>query len=678
MFELTIDGLDLSYAGSSRSGIGIYADQFQRNLVIQNVTATNRGTGFQLTGGGQDLTLIDNDLSGNNTALYVQSFTDGADTGNVDNSVPIIASGNVVTNSNTGMQLFNMSGQFVGITGTGIIVDNVNDGFQTVSGNAFYLRNFDNSTFEGVGRLLDRFRQSIRRGYLLVTRRQTIWTIQNVIANNRSEGVRYDSGSNVTIQDSEFVNNTTGIYANSAGGSATVVVNNRIEGNSNGLAAQGGGTQVNAINNFWGPGGGPGVGGNNGFTGNALATPFLATAPTGTVPITFAVNTLSDVSDGDTSSIAALTLNPGTGGAISLREAIEAANNTPGTDTIPFAIGSGAATIVLTSALPDITDTVVLDGSSQPGYVGQTLITIDASALGVTALNVTAQNSLLKEFAITGGSGTALALSGADGTRLERLTLSGSGAVGTGLSVSGSTGVHAQDLTIDDRATGIDIVSSSSGVNVVTSTITNNTTGVSVDASTSGVSLNQNRIEGNGATTAVNNASATSVDAQFNYWGAGGDAGVGGNNGVTGTVDTTNFLAAIPEGIVATTLSVNTADDRSDGDDDQYRGFDRQPGRRRQNITSRGDRGGQQHDRGGHDRFRHRFRSPNHHTCQCAAGHQRSTDNRRQQPVRLRRQSADPNRRQCLGRQRAGSKWCHGDAERFECHQLRRNCHSLE
>src|SRR4051794_13981404 len=54
----------------------------------------------------------------------------------------------------------------------------------------------------------------------------------------------------------------------------------------------------------------------------------------------------------------------------SLREAIETANAAPGLDTITFAIpGSGVQTIQPLSALPTITDPVIVDGTSQPGYV---------------------------------------------------------------------------------------------------------------------------------------------------------------------------------------------------------------------------------------------------------------------------------------------------------------------
>ena len=61
----------------------------------------------------------------------------------------------------------------------------------------------------------------------------------------------------------------------------------------------------------------------------------------------------------------------------SLREAITLANAFPGADTISFAIpGAGVHTISLLSSLPAITDPVVIDGTTQPGFNPQTAIPV--------------------------------------------------------------------------------------------------------------------------------------------------------------------------------------------------------------------------------------------------------------------------------------------------------------
>ena len=129
-----------------------------------------------------------------------------------------------------------------------------------------------------------------------------------------------------------------------------------------------------------------------------------------------AVNTANDVLDGDTSSIANLIANPGADGVISLREAIKAANNTPGLDTITFDIpGAGVHTITPLTGLPRITDPVFIDGTSQPDYLDQPLIELD----GHLATNA---NGLQ----FTGGGNTVSGLdihsfAGGDGILLEEL-----------------------------------------------------------------------------------------------------------------------------------------------------------------------------------------------------------------------------------------------------------------
>ena len=100
---------------------------------------------------------------------------------------------------------------------------------------------------------------------------------------------------------------------------------------------------------------------------------------------TLVVDTANDIMDGDATSIDALLANKGADGLISLREAIWAANNTTNIDAstpdvINFAIGSGAQTIMVgAGGLPTLTDAVILDATSQPGYVSTPLITLDGT-----------------------------------------------------------------------------------------------------------------------------------------------------------------------------------------------------------------------------------------------------------------------------------------------------------
>jgi hypothetical protein len=86
-----------------------------------------------------------------------------------------------------------------------------------------------------------------------------------------------------------------------------------------------------------------------------------------------------------------LVTSTGDGGPGSLRQAILDSNAaTGGTNTIDFAIpGSGVHTIVPLSPLPAITQEVLIDGSSQPSYVGTPLIDLSSQDLdGAFALSV--------------------------------------------------------------------------------------------------------------------------------------------------------------------------------------------------------------------------------------------------------------------------------------------------
>jgi len=74
--------------------------------------------------------------------------------------------------------------------------------------------------------------------------------------------------------------------------------------------------------------------------------------------------------------------NTNNSGSGSLRQAIINANSTTASDTISFAIGSGAASIIPTSALPPIIYPVTLDATTQPGYAGSPLIQLSGNGAG--------------------------------------------------------------------------------------------------------------------------------------------------------------------------------------------------------------------------------------------------------------------------------------------------------
>ena len=110
--------------------------------------------------------------------------------------------------------------------------------------------------------------------------------------------------------------------------------------------------------------------------------------------------------------------NTNDSGAGSLRQAILASNATAGTQTITFNIpGAGVRTIVPTSALPDITDRVVFDGFTQPGFAGLPLIQVNGAGAGavVAGLNIIAGSSTVRGLVINNFNGHGIRLGTAGG-----------------------------------------------------------------------------------------------------------------------------------------------------------------------------------------------------------------------------------------------------------------------
>jgi hypothetical protein len=99
-----------------------------------------------------------------------------------------------------------------------------------------------------------------------------------------------------------------------------------------------------------------------------------------------------------------VVINTNDSGAGSLRQAILNANGTPGVNTIAFSIASGPQTIIMpASALPAITNPVVIDGMTQPGFSGKPLIELSGNNAGANAngLTITAGNSTVRDLVMT-------------------------------------------------------------------------------------------------------------------------------------------------------------------------------------------------------------------------------------------------------------------------------------
>lgn len=253
----------------------------------------------------------------------------------------------------------------------------------------------------------------------------------------------------------------------------------------------------------------------------SVVLPVSVTAA-GTGEPTFTVNSSADTNDD------ACTTAPGD---CTLREAINAANSTPGTQTIDFNIGSGGLqTITLGStALPAITAPVVIDGTTQPAGSGAPLPRIE-----------------LNGSAVTGGSGLVVGAA-ADRTTIRGLAINRFDDHGFG-SAAIVVNADANDVVIEGNYIGTNPAGTSALPNVngilvngnsatiggTTAATRNVISGNTGDPDTTGVALflfgNSNTVKGNYIGTDANGTAALG-----NQWGIvvrGANNTIGGTNEV--------------------------------------------------------------------------------------------------------------------------------------------------
>src|SRR5262249_435829 len=204
----------------------------------------------------------------------------------------------------------------------------------------------------------------------------------------------------------------------------------------------------------------------------------------------------------------------------SLRAAIQAANANPGADVITFSIGSGPQTLTFTNDIPPITDPVTIDGTTQPGYAGTPIITLNcAGTLSGLGFKISAGSSTVRGLVINNCSLNAIQFIQNGGNFAEGNYLgtdaAGTSAVanttgllvfGTANNTIGGTTAAARNVLSGNTRDGIEISAPAAIHNVVEG----NYIGVSAAGTTAlangrhGVFLNatQNTIGGTAAGTA--------------------------------------------------------------------------------------------------------------------------------------------------------------------------------
>ncbi len=184
----------------------------------------------------------------------------------------------------------------------------------------------------------------------------------------------------------------------------------------------------------------------------------------------------------------------------SLRQFLINSNAITGTQSADFSVGSGAITITPTSALPTITDPVVLDATTQEGFTGTPLVELNGGSAGSGAiglsLNSGASGSTVRGFVINSFGLHLIQLAGSDnnviagnylGTDATGMVDQGAGDSGV-LLIGGASGNRIGGTAAADR-------------NVISG---NNYAGVTI----TGSGTDDNLVQGNFIGTAADGSSA--------------------------------------------------------------------------------------------------------------------------------------------------------------------------
>src|ERR1041385_560419 len=159
-----------------------------------------------------------------------------------------------------------------------------------------------------------------------------------------------------------------------------------------------------------------------------VAATLAAMTPTNAAAATFAVTNSND------------------SGAGSLRQAILDANNNAGLDSIVFNIsGTNVHTISLATPLPPIGDPVVIDGTTQAGFVANNkpVIEINGMSAGAQAgLRLSAGGTTVRGLAINRCGTYGIEISGPPGTNIIQGNFIGTDPGGTATRPNSFSGIH--------------------------------------------------------------------------------------------------------------------------------------------------------------------------------------------------------------------------------------------
>ncbi|WP_442510878.1 VCBS domain-containing protein [Novipirellula sp. SH528] len=208
-----------------------------------------------------------------------------------------------------------------------------------------------------------------------------------------------------------------------------------------------------------------------------------------------------------------LNANKGTDGEISLREAIIAANNTAGMDTVSFNIaGAGVHTIGLLSVLPSITEAITIDGYTQSG---SSINTATNGSNAVLQIELDGTN--------TGAGASGLKLvAGSDGSTIRGLAINRFS--GSGVEINNS-----DNNTIVGNFLGTSVDGTSGQSNVYGVNVTNGANNNTIGGSAAG---DRNVISGNTTAGVYISSSDNTVAGNVVGLNAAGNAAIANTRGV--------------------------------------------------------------------------------------------------------------------------------------------------
>jgi len=244
--------------------------------------------------------------------------------------------------------------------------------------------------------------------------------------------------------------------------------------------------------------------------------------------------------------------NTSDSGPGSLRAAVNDANAATGDDRIEFDIaGSAPHTIALTSPLPAISETVVIDATTEPDYSGAPVVEIEGTNAGSDANGLTIErSSVVQGLSIINFDGNGITIRNASSSSTIQNNWIG---VDTDGSAAGNIGTG---IEITENATGNligpnNVISANSGRGIFVglsgaddNTISGNRIGVDPD----GLSPMGNAFEGI-LVNAVDNTTIGGTSAsERNVIGANGRGGIAVTGGAASTTITGNYVGVGSDG----------------------------------------------------------------------------------------------------------------------------------